>query len=92
MIFAAAAIATLGFAAPALAGEGSPDIDLGPYGNWGRGPTYPYVAEEPGAYVTAPTYGYQAAPPYARGYYEQDEDVGYAPRVRTWRSEGYDLD
>lgn len=91
-IFAVAAAATVCLAVPAMAGEGSPDTELGPYGNWGSGPTYPYVAPNPGPYMTG-TYSYPAPPPYSgyptAGYYEPDHTVGYVPRSR---GQSYELD
>jgi hypothetical protein len=76
MIFAVAAVATLGVAAPAFAGEGSPDTNMGPYGNWGSGPTYPYTTSQPDAFVTEPAYP-------SAGYYDDDANTGYAPRTRV---------
>lgn len=86
--FLAAAVvaAAFGLATPALAGEGSPDIDLGPYGNWGNGPNYPYVSSEPG-YAIAPAYPVET--PFLGRAYEPEGNVGYLPRRRVIPDESY---
>jgi hypothetical protein len=86
-IFAALAVATVGLTAPAIAGEGSPDISLGPYGNYGRGPSYPYVTQ-PDIVLTVPAY---PSGPGFYGSYDDDDNVGYVPRrSRTELNSSYD--
>jgi hypothetical protein len=87
IIFAAAAVATLGLAAPAFAGEGSPDISMGPYGNYGQGPNYPYVTA-PDYMLTEPAY--PAGPGYSEGFYEPDYNVGYGSRSRIMQNRAND--
>jgi hypothetical protein len=68
----AATIATLGFAAPALAGEGSPDIDRGT-----NAPSYGY-GESYGWPAPAPSYSYEVEPSQGYVVTPSDPDTGYA--------------
>jgi hypothetical protein len=81
-VFAAAVAATVGFAAPAMAGEGSPDISPNSYHR-----SYSYMTE-PDVVWTEP--GYSAG--FAGSYVvEPDFNTGYAPRrSRIRQNQEYD--
>lgn len=84
MTIAAAAAAMLSFTSPSFAGEGSPDIDTGPWGSYYQGPVYPYE----GIYRTNP----RANPGYSGGIFAPlgyTYEPNYPPNAPFTLNRGY---